>query len=110
MKKGLSISTNVLVALAIALIVLLALVSMFMGIVPGAGESLGCEADFRIQCNRYISAGGCKESSGLGVFDTDPLDATKYLYINPETSKCATGHGTVGVDEDTVRNICCGKS
>jgi len=113
--KGIAISTELLVALAIALLVLLVLVAMLMGIVPGAGEALGAEADFRVQCNRYISAGGCSEGSDFGVFDgcgagdncpdcfEDSNEGCKYVKCT--TAKDALGDCTNG---DTVRNACCG--
>lgn len=117
MKKGISISTEVLVALAIAVIVLLALVSMLMGVVPGASSALGCDADFRVQCNRYVTAGGCKEGSSLGVFDgcngggtcptCDESSDSGCSYIKCSVANCATGGCN---DPESVKRACCGSS
>lgn len=116
MRKGLQLTTSTLVALAIAILVLLVLVSMLMGIVPGAGEALGCEADFRVQCNRYISAGGCGEHSNLEIFKGcqnhdpgdcligDPSEDAGCKYVRCSVADCAVG----SVDKTRVRLACCG--
>jgi hypothetical protein len=113
--KGVSISTELLVALAIALLVLLVLVAMLMGIVPGAGAALGYEADFRVQCNRYISAGGCIEGPGIGVFDgcsatNNCPDCTEASDVTCKYIKCSTAKEALGtcIDKDLVKNSCCG--
>ncbi len=112
--KGLSISTNVLVALAIALIVLLALVSMLMGIVPGTSEALGCEADFRVQCNRFIAAGGCKETSGMSILDgcigvTDNCPGAEGYDEDCRFVKCSTADCALGtLIGSEIEAACCG--
>ena len=117
MNKGISISTEVLVALAIAIIVLLALVSMLMGIVPGASTSLGKDADFRIQCNRFISAGGCKADSSLNILqgcNGGGEDATCPTCDESSDSgctyvKCSVAGSAVGsCTEASVKAACCG--
>lgn len=114
MRKGISISTEILVALAIAIIVLLALVSMLMGIVPPASQSLGCDADFRVQCNRYVTAGGCKDDSSLkilggctgGCSTCDEASDSGCTYVKCSVAKCATG----SCSETSVRSACCGSA
>ena len=108
MKKGVQMTTNTLVVLAIAIIILLSLVSLYVGIVPGAGTALGSEADLRIQCNKYINAGGCSDDTIHAISDCTDCsshdDDTGCIYV-----KCTTAYNAIGsVDEDAVHAACCG--
>ena len=114
MKNGMSMTTNVLVALAIAIIVLLVLVGMLMGIVPGASTALGCEADFRVQCNRFVVAGGCNEGSGLHIFDgcagcsaCTTTEDVGCKYVKCTVAQCAVGSCS---SEAEVEAACCGET
>ncbi len=98
MKKGISISTNTLIYFMIAIIVFLVLVAFIFNIVPGGSSTLKCQADLRSGCNKFITAGGCNEGSGLSIVTDD--------YVDAETARCALGSD----DENVVKEACCGKT
>ena len=101
MKKGLQIATNTLIWLAIAIIVLLALMALIAGIIPGSSAALRCQADFRTGCNRFESAGGCNEGSPLLPVTDD--------YVDGDVADCAIGTDCVsGPCDDDVKVACCG--
>lgn len=93
--KGMSISTNTLIFLAVAFIVLLALLSLMSGIIPGGSQTLRCQASFRSGCNKFIAAGGCKEDTGI-----NPVP----IYVDESIADCAIGTH----DQENVTNACCG--
>jgi|GEM_PF-6566307 len=94
--KGMSISTNSLVLLAIALIVLIAILALLSGVIPPASQTLKCQSSFRSGCNKFIAAGGCKEESGL-----NPVPD----YIEESIADCAIGTH----NQENVTFSCCGK-
>lgn len=61
MRKGLALPINTMVALAIAIVVLLAMVAFFMGIIGPAGRQQTEEQKYRNCCSGYVSS-GCKDS------------------------------------------------
>ena len=99
MRKGLEMTMSTLLALAIVLIVLLSVVAILTGTVPGISNSLGCDADFRMGCNSFIAAGGCKEDSDMVLVET----ATQDNYVSMETTECVLG----SVSETRARELCC---
>jgi len=114
--KGM-MTTNVLVWLAIAIIVLLALVSMLMGIVPPSSQSLKCQASFNLGCNKFVAAGGCKDESinifqgcggGADTCSSPPSeeDDKGCVYVKCTVAECAVGT----VDPNAVRASCCKES
>ena len=58
--KGLSISINVIVALALAMIVLTGLVAFFMGTFSPSSRPVACQTILRAGCQAFINAGGCE--------------------------------------------------
>ena len=58
--KGISLTINTLVYMSIAVIVLIAIVSLIQSMWwPGVNPML-CEADLKTECSKFVSAGGCK--------------------------------------------------
>ncbi|MFB6076013.1 MAG: hypothetical protein ABEK17_02615 [Candidatus Aenigmatarchaeota archaeon] len=78
-KKGVSLPVNVLVILAIAVIVLVGLISFFSGSMSGSSESISNQQVFSTCCTNYIQAGGCSDStvkaSGFTCQNGKKLDA-----------------------------------
>lgn len=91
-KKGIGISINVLIVLAIAMIVLAGLVVMFTGSAGPGGETMKCQAKWNAACANYRGAGGC--SAG------EQLKEDKYF--------AKDGYECVGVsDEGEAADQCC---
>ncbi len=56
MKKGdLPINTTVIIVLAI--VVLLAVVAFFLGVIRPSGQAITAEAELQTQCNKFVAAG-----------------------------------------------------
>ena len=65
MKKGVSMSINVLAVLMVVLIVLVAIFALFMGTWPGASSTINCQAEYQAACGNFATSGGCDEGSTL---------------------------------------------
>lgn len=75
-RKGIELSINVLIVLAIAMIVLAGLVVMFMGSAGPGGETMKCQTKWNAACANYIGAGGCgnEEVQASDYFDKNILE------------------------------------
>lgn len=71
MKKGLALPINTMVALAIAVVVLLAMVAFFMGVISTPGRQQTSAATFRSCCEGYVLSGcsGIPSTHACGTND-----------------------------------------
>lgn len=96
MKKGISLPTNTLVILIIAVIVLLAVAALFMMGWIGTGK-ITLEQALNDGCSKWVIKGCDGDSSSIGIDrDRDGTDDTNLWAVAEE----------LGYDETTLRNRC----
>jgi hypothetical protein len=89
--KGVYLSTNTIAILIITIIVLILIIAFFMGIFPGTAVSMKCQAEFRIECERFRDAG---------------CNFANYPRVNELKNASICFIGTD--NEDEIKKVCCG--
>lgn len=97
-KSGISLSIRAIVILLLALVVLFAIITIFMGTVPGGGRQLNCEAELRSTCLQYSRCGCCSGGSDCQKDDGSELSCQD-IKNSYSTTNCTS------VDFDKT---CCG--
>ncbi|MDD5417186.1 MAG: hypothetical protein PHU12_04385 [Candidatus Aenigmarchaeota archaeon] len=72
--KGAELPMNLLVILVIAVIVLIAVVGFFLGIFGQSSSGLSLEATRNNACQKFVSIGGCSNSSIADSISVDKVD------------------------------------
>lgn len=94
-KKGIELPVNALIILALAVIILLAIVTFFVGTFVPTSDTTEAQNRFRNECFKYTNRGCC-------VVGADPA----FCAYSEELRQAAAD---IGVAEADINKVCCNK-
>ncbi|MFB6088219.1 MAG: hypothetical protein ABEK36_00390 [Candidatus Aenigmatarchaeota archaeon] len=97
-KKGVSLPVNVLVVLAIAIVVLLGVITFFSGSLTPTQESMTRQRALNMACTSFVQSGGCSAGNPGAIASSIKTPGVEEDNLEKLAGKMGT----------SAKSVCCG--